>query len=163
MSSDKELLERWIAENLKRAPPGAPPTSPDQQGHRSDNVGDAAHGSDRDPFKYSDVDIGRMVELIEAASAKTDTLDLEQVETFFAGQAVALNMIFGQFTRAAGRRHRIFDSMRVALRAQAQCRATCNSLLDLATPPPSGAGRRKGSAKTRNSRDRNIESAENLA
>ena len=84
-------------------------------------------------------DIERMVDLIEAASAKVQANDVDQVEAVFAGQAAALDVIFGQFARAAGRGLHVFDSMRIALRAQSQSRATYKSLIELKTPRPSYA------------------------
>ena len=103
-------------------------------------------------------DIERIVELLEAVSSKIQALDLEQIEAAFATQAAALNVIFAQFARAAGRKYWTFDSMRVALRAQAQCRATYKGLLELKSPRLV-ARRAAGQAPTMNSSEQTIESA----
>src|SRR5262245_20008266 len=154
MSSDRDLLERWIAENLKHV---KPPDRRDDTNRQANCVATAGNGGNENRVDERD-DIERMVDLIEAASAKMNTLDLDQLETVFTGQAAALNVIFGQFVRAAGRKFYVFDSMQVALRAQAQYQRTCKSLIDWTVPPPSGAGRQKRSAKT-NSPEQNIENA----
>src|SRR5262245_53893206 len=153
MSSDRELLERWIAESLKRAKP------PDRRhaDEAAGRVAKAENALNKNQVDERD-DIERMVDLIEAASAKMNTLDLDQLETVFTGQAAALNVIFGQFVRAAGKKFYVFDSMQVALRAQAQYQRTCKSLIDWTAPPPSGTGPQKRSAKT-NSPEQNIENA----
>ena len=108
-------------------------------------------------------EIERMVDLIEAASAKVQANDVDQVEAVFAGQAAALDVIFGQFARAAGRRFHVFDSMRVALRAQSQSRATYKRLIELKTPRPLAPARRARGVETRNSSEQTIENAETPA
>jgi hypothetical protein len=153
MSSGNDALERWIAQALQRK----------QQQHRLHDA--SGHVSSREnvtavtdqPSQPDEPDeIRRMIDLIDAASAEIPTFDLGRVEAAFAGQAVALEVIFNQFTRAAARKYYAFDSMRLALRAQAQCRATYQGLIALNAPPrpapsrlrnlPSGA-----SAKQENS------------
>jgi hypothetical protein len=140
MSADRDPLQRWMAEALKRAA-------------ASNGSGGHLAGKPREQD-----DIERMVDLIETASGTIQALDLEQVEAAFASQAAALNVIFGQFTRAAGRKYWVFDSMRVALRAQAQCRATYRGLIDLKTPRSAAAGRAHGASQAENSREQTIES-----
>ena len=139
MSGDRDPLQRWMDEALKRAA--------------------ASNGSGGDlAGKRPELDdIERMVELIEAASGPIQALDLEQVEAAFASQAAALNVIFGQFTRAAGRKYWVFDSMRVALRAQAQCRATYRGLIELKTPRSAAAKRPHDASHAENSREQTIE------
>jgi hypothetical protein len=137
MSSDHDPLQRWMTEALKRAA--------------------ASNGSSGAAKPRELDDIERMVELIEAASGKIASLDLDQVEAAFAGQAAALDVIFGQFARAAGRKYWVFDSMRVALRAQAQCRATYTGLIALKRPRPALADRALAS-QVENSREQTIES-----
>jgi hypothetical protein len=92
-----------------------------------------------------------MVALIEAATTKFDANDPGAVETLFAAQALALDVIFKDFVR---RRTYTFDNMRVALKAQAQCRMTFKSLVDFKNP------RRPIPARSaRNSNEQTIETA----
>jgi hypothetical protein len=96
-------------------------------------------------------DTDRMVALIEAATTKFDATDPGAVETLFAAQALALDVIFKDFVR---RRTYTFDNMRVALKAQAQCRMTFKSLVDFKHP------RRPVSTRiSRNSSEQTIETA----
>lgn len=76
-------------------------------------------------------DTDRMVALIEHATKKFDATDPGAVETLFAAQALALDVIFKEFVR---RRSYTFENMRVALKAQAQCRMTFKSLVDFKNP-----------------------------
>jgi hypothetical protein len=80
-----------------------------------------------------------MVALLEAATATFDVDDPSAVEGVFAVQGISLDVIFTDFIRRKGF---IFENMRVALRAQAQCRATLKTLSDFKNPrskPPSGS------------------------
>ena len=96
-------------------------------------------------------DTDRMVALIEAATEKFNANDPGAVETLFAAQALALDVIFKDFVR---RRTYTFDNMRVALKAQAQCRMTFKSLVDFKNP------RRPASTRmSRNSSEQTIETA----
>ena len=77
----------------------------------------------------------RMVALIESVTTKFDANDPGAVESLFTGQALALDVIFKEFIK---RRSYTFDGMRVALKAQAQCRSTFKSLAEFkirAGPP----------------------------
>jgi hypothetical protein len=82
-----------------------------------------------DPTTVNDTD--RLIALIEAATETFDVNDPHAVEAVFATQGVALDVIFKDFIR---RRSYTFDNMRVALRAQAQCRATFKSLDEYKNP-----------------------------
>lgn len=95
-------------------------------------------------------DIDRLAALIDAATASLDLSDPGAVEAVFATQALALDSIFNHFIR---RRGLPFDNMRVALRAQAQCRATFKLLSDFKHPRPSS------SVQTKNSSEQTVESA----
>ncbi len=96
-----------------------------------------------------------MVALIEAAAATFDAQDPGAVESLFAAQALALDVIFKEFVR---RRTYTFDNMRVALKAQAQCRMTFKSLVEFKNP------RRAASTRiSRNSSDQTIETAKTPA
>jgi hypothetical protein len=136
MSTDRDLLERWIGQALQRPQP--PNRHDDANGHGGGETNAAPP-----PAEFTEPDeIERMLHLIEAASAEARTFDLGRMETAFAGQAAALDVIFGQFTRAAARKYYTFDSMRLALRAQAQCRATYKALIDFKAPRPLRQSRR---------------------
>ena len=78
-------------------------------------------------------DTDRLIALIDAATAAFDVNDPAAVESLFAIQGISLDVIFKDFIR---RRSYIFDNMRVALRAQAQCRATFKSLDEYKHPRP---------------------------
>jgi hypothetical protein len=101
----------------------------------------------RDPSKENAPapnDTDRLVALIEAARAKFDANDAGAVEELFAMQGVMLDVIFTDFIR---RRYFTFDNMRVALRAQAQCRATFKTLKDFKHPRP-GSSAKNSSEQT---------------
>ena len=115
MSANDSALENWLARSLERA-------------RKADTPGKQPAQSISEP-KLNDTD--RMVALIEAAAAKFDSNDPGKVETLFAAQTLALDVIFKEFIR---RRTYTFDNMRVALKAQAQCRITFKSLTDFNNP-----------------------------
>ena len=96
-------------------------------------------------------DTDRLAALIEAAKATFDVNDPRAVEAVFAMQGVALDVIFNDFIR---RKYYTFDNMRVALRAQAQCRATFKSLNEYKNPRI-----RPSAAPARNSSEQTVESA----
>ncbi len=145
MSTDRDLLERWIGQALQSAQP--PNRHDDANGH---GRGGGETNAAPLPAGFTEPDeIERMLDLIEAASAEARTFDLGRMETAFAGQAAALDVIFSQFTRAAARKYYTFDSMRFALRAQAQCRATYKALTDFKAPRPLPSSRRAGSAASK--------------
>src|SRR5262245_36299950 len=135
MSSDNDPLRSWMEGALKRA---------------ISNVNGAHPGK---PERELD-DVERIVELLEAESEKIQTLDVEKMEAALTTQAAALNVIFNQFLRAASRKYYSHESMRVALRAQSQCRSTYRGLLELKTPRFSQPKR-----STQNSAEQSIESA----
>lgn len=115
MSANDSALENWLAHSLERP--------------RKVDTPDKEPAMRPAENKLSDTD--RMIALIEAAAATFDPNDARAVETLFAGQTVALDVIFKDFIR---RQTCTFDSMRVALRAQAQCHSTFKSLTDFNNP-----------------------------
>ena len=139
MSTDNDPLRSWMEDALKRA---------------MSNGNGAQRGEERSGWQ----EIERIVELLEAETKKVHALDIEKMEASFATQAAALNVIFNQFALAGGLRHCTFDSMRVALRAQAQCRATYRGLLELKTPRFAAAD-----GRAKNSGEQNVESAKTSA
>ena len=89
--------------------------------------GETAGGGD-DP-------IDRAIAIIEAASARFEADDFTAFEAVFAGQTLALDVIFDQFARRSARGEILFhDAMRMALKAQSQCRSTMKTLMALKTP-----------------------------
>ena len=101
-------------------------------------------------FEVNDTD--RMVALLEAATTTFDVNDPSAVEGVFAIQGISLDVIFTDFIRRKGF---TFENMRVALRAQAQCRATFRALSDFKNPRPKPSPE----APLKNSSDQTVESA----
>ena len=73
--------------------------------------------------------IDRTVAIVEAASARIEANDFSAVEALFAGQALALDAMFDKLARDSA-----YDDIRFALRAQAQCRATFRTLMQMKNP-----------------------------
>jgi len=91
--------------------------------------------------------IAETVAVIEAAAAKIQANDFSAVEALFAGQALALDVIFSQHARQSARKWSVSyrtanDAMRIALKAQAQCRSTLESLISAKQPRPRASARR---------------------
>jgi hypothetical protein len=78
--------------------------------------------------------IERTVALIETASARIEANDFTGVEDVCVSQALALDVIFDQFARRSARLDLYDEPMKVALRAQSQCRGTLNTLIALKNP-----------------------------
>lgn len=83
------------------------------------------HTADLDP-------IDRTVAIIESVAAKIEAEDLGALKSVFVSQALALDVMFTSLARET-----THDDLRLALRAQSQCRATLKSLIALKTPGPS--------------------------
>ena len=88
-------------------------------------VGDSSATTDLDP-------IDRTVAIIESVAAKIEAEDLGALKSVFVSQALALDVMFTSLARET-----THDDLRLALRAQSQCRATLKSLIALKTPGPS--------------------------
>jgi hypothetical protein len=101
-------------------------------------------------------DTERMVTLLEAATTTFDVNDPQAVEGVFAIQGISLDVIFTDYIR---RKFFTHENMRVALRAQAQCRATFRTLSDFKNPRP----RAPSAAPRKNSNEQTVESAKTLA
>jgi hypothetical protein len=101
-------------------------------------------------FDVNDTD--RIVGLLDAATQTFDVNDPSAVEGVFAIQGISLDVIFTDFIR---RRGFTFENMRVALRAQAQCRATFRTLSDFKNPRPA--------SRSKNSNEQSVESAKTFA
>ena len=104
-------------------------------------------GSNAYAFDVNDTD--RVVALLDAAIKTFDVNDPAAVEGVFAIQGISLDVIFTDFIRRKGF---TFDNMRVALRAQAQCRATFRTLSDFKNPCPRAM-------QTKKSGEQSVESA----
>lgn len=145
----------------KAAAPSAPPppaapkgmtlkTPPDPDGKNSDQVmaGLAAAGvaaNARTMVIYGEPTFGEL-SLTDCAVALTDTAgkvdggDLSSLVTMLSSQAAALNSIFGELSRRAALQMGSYPDaferyMRMALRAQGQCRATLETLAAIKNPP----------------------------
>ena len=110
-------------------------------------------GSNAYAYEVNDTD--RILALLDAATATFDVNDPSAVEGVFAIQGISLDVIFTDFIRRRGFTH---ENMRVALRAQAQCRATFKSLSDFKNPRP----RASSAGQTKNSSEQSVESAKTL-
>lgn len=89
---------------------------------------------------YGDLDMTELRELVDEASAKVRGGDLGGVENMLVAQATALNVMFGELARRSavnmGEYLQASESyMRLALKAQAQCRATLETLATIKNPP----------------------------
>ena len=98
--------------------------------------------------------VAETVALIEDATSKIVANDLGAVEALFARQALALDVIFNQHAKQSARHwdvynKPIYDHMRVALRAQVQCRSTLESLMTMKTAQARDARRTGSLAPTR--------------
>src|SRR6185503_9221148 len=98
--------------------------------------------------------VAETVALIEDATAKIAAKDLGAVEALFARQALALDVIFNQHAKQSARHWEvcnqpIYDNMRIALRAQVQCRSTLESLMTMKTAQARDARRTGSLAPTR--------------
>ena len=111
-------------------------------------------GSNAYAFEVNDTD--RMTTLLEAATTTFDVSDPSAVEGVFAIQGISLDVIFTDFIRRKGF---TFDNMRVALRAQAQCRATFKTLSDFKNPRPKSPA----TPFAKNSSEQTVESGKTLA
>ena len=111
-------------------------------------------GSNAYAFEVNDTD--RMVTLLDAATQTFDVNDPHAVEGVFAIQGISLDVIFTDFIRRKGF---TFDNMRVALRTQAQCRATFRTLSDFKNPQLKSAP----ASQSKNSSDQTVENAKTTA
>jgi len=84
--------------------------------------------------------VAETVAVIDAVAAKIQANDFSAVESVVAGQALALDVIFSQHARQSARKWSVSyrlanDAMRIALKAQAQCRSTLETLASLKQSP----------------------------
>ena len=107
------------------------------------------NGSNAYAYEVNDTD--RILALLDAATQSFDVDDPSAVEGVFAMQGISLDVIFTDFIRRRGFTH---ENMRVALRAQAQCRATFRALSDFKNPRP----RASSAPQSKNSSGQTVES-----
>lgn len=103
-------------------------------------VGGAAVASSFAKGYFGAVDIGDAVDALHDRGRAVRGNDLASVENMLTGQAAALNAIFLELTRRAGANMGEYIQaaetyMRLALKAQAQCRATLETLANIKNPP----------------------------
>jgi hypothetical protein len=85
------------------------------------------------------LDIGEAFDVMEAKAVKTGEGDLSELEATLTAQAVTLNTVFNELARrAAFNMGQHIDAtekyMRLALKAQGQCRATVETLAEIKFP-----------------------------
>lgn len=84
-----------------------------------------------------DADLGAMIEMLENSVQNVSKDDLSGLEAMLVGQATALQTIFTSLARKAAIQDRLPQYqayMSLALKAQAQSRATITALVDLKRP-----------------------------
>ena len=79
-------------------------------------------------------DIGRIVAIIDSVAEKIDANDFSGIESAFAAQALALDVIFDQYARRSAKLDLFHHPMHMALRAQSQSRVTFKNLIALKFP-----------------------------
>ena len=85
--------------------------------------------------------VERTIATIEAESARIEANDLSAVEAVFVSQALALDTMFTTLARGSMYEEDLWpEPLRLALKAQAQSRATLQTLLSLKNPPRSAPG-----------------------
>lgn len=96
-------------------------------------------------MRYGKVDVGEVSikELVGVLTEQADTIksgDVSNIEAMLGSQATALNVIFTELARrAAFNMGEYLDAaetyLKLALRAQSQCRATLETLVTIKNPP----------------------------
>jgi hypothetical protein len=96
-------------------------------------------------IRFSQADMGEvsltdLVRVLKEQGAAINGGDLRNVEAMLSSQAVALNTVFAEMARraalSAGKYLEVTDTyMKLALRAQSQCRATLETLAAIKNPP----------------------------
>ena len=89
-------------------------------------------------FFFGDVDLTQCLAKLHAAVDRVHRGDLRETEALLTAQAVTLNTMFTYLTNlAAGTEHvdKLDRYLRLALKAQGQCRATLETLAEIKHPP----------------------------
>ena len=112
-----------------------------------------ASGDSEDPIECT-------IATIEAESARIQADDLSAVKAVFAGQALALDTMFTTLARGSMYEKDLWpEPLRLALRAQAQSRATLSSLLSLKNSRSAAPG----GQQTKNSSEQTAENGDSHA
>lgn len=88
---------------------------------------------------FGELDLKTVVGELADQSAAVNKNDLSGLEQMLFGQAIALNAMFNEFARRATGADRISNMesyMRLSLKAQAQSRATLQTLAEIKNPRP---------------------------
>jgi hypothetical protein len=107
-------------------------TSPELAAYRVINAVEQNSGIEKN------LDVPTLIETLRTQGQAVNNHDLAQAEAMLLNQATALQSLFARLTeKAFSAKHisQFNDFMRVALRAQNQCRATIESLSALKNPP----------------------------
>lgn len=96
------------------------------------------NGADGETGVWKDVDVLSMINELRAQAAAVSRGDLTHVEAMLMNQATALQTLFARLTERAMTQTQMPNLegfMRMALRSQAQCRATLETLAAIKNPP----------------------------
>ena len=88
---------------------------------------------------FGELDLTTLVVELADQSAAVNKNDLRWLEKILFGQAIALNAMFNEFARRAAGTDRISNMelyMRLSLKAQAQSRATLQTIAEIKNPRP---------------------------
>lgn len=88
---------------------------------------------------FGEQDISALVEELAERTKKLESGDMQAVEAMLYGQAYALQSIFVSFARRAANQEYLKQYstyLGLALKAQAQCRATLETLAEIKNPKP---------------------------
>lgn len=95
-------------------------------------------GAERKSVFWKDIDVPALMEQLREQSAAVNRGDLAQAEAMLMNQATALQSLFARLAeKAMGAEYlaNLEAFMRMALRAQSQCRATLETLAAIKNPP----------------------------
>ena len=87
---------------------------------------------------FGDLDMGALAASLSDGIKAVNNCDLQQVEGMLFGQAIALQTIFTNMARRAPKQDMMVHweaYMRMALKAQSQCRMTLETLAGIKNPP----------------------------
>ena len=87
---------------------------------------------------FGDLDMGALAASLSDGIKAINNCDLQQVEGMLFGQAIALQTIFTNMARRAPKQNMMVHweaYLRIALKAQSQCRMTLETLATIKNPP----------------------------
>jgi hypothetical protein len=106
-------------------------TSPELAAYRAINAAETASGVGEQ------LDVPSLLAILQDQAAAANRNDPTQIEAMLINQATALQSLFARLTEKAlgsGRMSNFEALLRMALRAQSQCRATLDTLSSIKTP-----------------------------